>query len=94
MAYICMNVAWDKAVGIGVDVHVHRIANRLHWVKTKTPEETREALENFLPVERWSSVNALLVGFGQEICLPTNPKCDSCLNQDVCPTGRSSRKQK
>lgn len=51
MAYICMNVAWDKLTGIGVDTHVHRICNRLGWVKkpTKLPEDTRKAVEEWLP---------------------------------------------
>lgn len=51
MAHICMNVAWDKLSGIGVDTHVHRICNRLGWVKkaTKTPEETRIAVEDWMP---------------------------------------------
>lgn len=52
MAYICMNAAWGEVNGIGVDTHVHRIANRLKWVKTatKTPEQTRKALEEWLPL--------------------------------------------
>lgn len=52
MAYICMSAAWGKVDGIGVDTHVHRIANRLKFVKspTKTPEKTRKALEEWLPV--------------------------------------------
>lgn len=51
MAYICMNVAWDRLTGIGVDTHVHRICNRLGWVKkpTKVPEDTRKAVEDWLP---------------------------------------------
>ena len=42
MAYLCMTCAWGIVEGIGVDVHVHRISNRLQWVKTSTPEETRK----------------------------------------------------
>ena len=51
MAHITMNVAWGEVTGIGVDTHVHRIANRLGWVKkpTKLPEETRVAVESWLP---------------------------------------------
>ena len=51
MAYIAMSVAWNNNVGIGVDTHVHRISNRLGWTKvpTKTPEQTRKALEDWLP---------------------------------------------
>lgn len=72
---------------LGVDTHVHRISNRLGWVTTKTPEETRKALENFLPQELWSEVNHLLVGFGQQICKPVKPQCPTCLNYTLCPFG-------
>lgn len=87
MAHICMQVAWDKISGIGVDTHVHRIANRLGWVKkmTKIPEDTRKELESWLPKELWADVNHLLVGFGQTICTPQRPKCTDCLNKDICP---------
>ena len=75
----------------GVDTHVHRISNRLGWTGkggTKTPEATRKALEDWLPEEKWLEINWLLVGFGQQTCLPTNPKCGACLNKDLCPAGR------
>ena len=100
MAHICMNVAWKKPSGIGVDTHVHRIANRLQWTQskrsgsTKTPEETRKALESWLPISKWGEINWLLVGFGQQICRPINPKCNECLNRDLCPVGRKSIKKK
>lgn len=87
MAHICMRVAWNIVTGIGVDTHVHRIANRLKWMpkETKEPEQTRIALEKWLPFEDWSDVNELLVGFGQTICTPINPKCSECLNAMICP---------
>lgn len=88
MAHLCMKTAWGVVTGIGVDTHVHRISNRLHWVKTKAPEETRKALESWLPEELWSEVNHLLVGFGQQICQPVRPKCGSCLNNKICPFGK------
>lgn len=95
MGHICMQVAWGETSGIGVDTHVHRICNRLGWVKkeTKTPEATREALESWLPRDLWSEVNHLLVGFGQEICTPRFPKCGECLNRDICPYAKSTRKR-
>lgn len=73
---------------LGVDTHVHRISNRLKWVKTvtKEPEKTRVALESWVPFELWNEVNELLVGLGQTICTPTNPKCDKCLNASICPS--------
>ena len=75
----------------GVDTHVHRISNRLGWTGkggTKTPEATRKALEEWLPQEKWLEVNWLLVGFGQQTCLPLYPKCEVCLNKDLCPAAK------
>ncbi|XP_045771789.1 endonuclease III-like protein 1 isoform X2 [Maniola jurtina] len=94
MAHICMKVAWNKVTGIGVDTHVHRISNRIGWVKkpTNTPEETRKALETWLPLDLWGEVNHLLVGFGQTICLPIGPMCHECLNNDICPSSDKGRK--
>ncbi|XP_078691665.1 endonuclease III-like protein 1 [Branchiostoma floridae x Branchiostoma belcheri] len=91
MAYLTMDVGWGKVEGICVDTHVHRISNRLAWLKkpTKVPEDTRVALEEWLPREHWSELNWLLVGFGQQTCLPVGPKCSGCLNKDICPFGKS-----
>jgi endonuclease-3 len=95
MAHILMNVAWDKPLGIGVDVHVHRISNRLKWVQnTKNPEQTRMELESWLPKEHWGPINKLLVGFGQTICTPLNTKCDICKINDLCPSAFKESKMK
>lgn len=69
---------------ICVDVHVHRIFNRLGYVKTKTPEETEFALREKLPVKYWIPVNSLLVTHGQNVCKPINPKCDICPIKKFC----------
>ncbi|KAK5578069.1 hypothetical protein RB653_003021 [Dictyostelium firmibasis] len=74
MTNLIVQIAWGRVEGIAVDVHMHRISNRLGWVKTKTPEETMRDLESWLPKENWGEVNHLLVGFGQTICTPVNPK--------------------
>lgn len=63
---------------ICVDVHVHRIFNRLGYIKTSTPEETEFALRKKLPVEYWIPINTLLVTHGQNVCRPINPKCSEC----------------
>ncbi|KAM4819964.1 endonuclease III-like protein 1 [Thomomys bottae] len=90
MAHLAMAVAWGTVSGIAVDTHVHRIANRLGWTKraTKSPEKTREALEEWLPRELWGEINGLLVGFGQQTCLPVHPHCQTCLNRALCPAAR------
>ncbi|XP_030377064.1 endonuclease III-like protein 1 isoform X1 [Scaptodrosophila lebanonensis] len=94
MAHICMATAWNEVTGIGVDVHVHRISNRLGWSKSKEPEQTRATLESWLPRELWSEVNHLFVGFGQTICTPVRPNCTNCLNIDICPSADKSAKAK
>jgi len=69
---------------IAVDVHVHRISNRLGWVKTKDPEETEEELMKVLPRRLWSKVNMLFVNHGQKVCLPIKPKCKECRVKEYC----------
>ena len=69
---------------ICVDVHVHRISNRLGYVKTKNPEETEFALRKKLPEKYWIDINSLLVTHGQNICKPINPKCEQCPIKDYC----------
>ncbi|KAG8156276.1 hypothetical protein KVR01_013855 [Diaporthe batatas] len=78
MAHLCLSAAWGRTEGIGVDVHVHRITNLWGWHKTRTPEETRLALQAWLPRDRWREINWLLVGLGQTVCAPVGPKCGDC----------------
>ena len=63
---------------ICVDVHVHRIFNRLGYVNTKTPEETEFALRKKLPVKYWIDINTLMVTHGQNVCKPIKPNCSVC----------------
>jgi endonuclease-3 len=81
----CVLVYAFKIPAIPVDVHVHRISNRLSWVQTKNPEQTEQSLKEVIPKELWINLNRLLVRFGQQICLPIHPKCDSCPIGDLCP---------
>ena len=69
---------------IAVDTHVHRIANRLGWVRTKTPEETERALAEFLPKRYWLTINELLVAHGKAVCRPIGPKCGDCSVRRWC----------
>jgi len=92
IALILLNTAYNKNAGIGVDTHVHRVSNRLGWAKTKLPDQTRVELESFVPKRLWSEVNQWMVGFGQQICQPINPKCDICLLNRLCPEGRKTVK--
>jgi endonuclease-3 len=70
--------------GICVDTHVHRVSNRLGYVKTKTPEQTEMALREKLPKEYWIEYNDLLVTWGQNICRPISPFCSRCAVLPYC----------
>lgn len=72
---------------IAVDTHVHRIANRLGWAKTKTPEQSEMALQKVVPQQHWSDINRLLVGHGQRICVPITPRCAMCPVRQWCAMG-------
>jgi|TARA_B100002003_G_C14068241_1_gene513966 endonuclease III len=61
-----------------VDVHVHRISNRLGYIKTKNPLETEMTLRKKLPKKYWANYNSILVAFGQNLCRPINPWCSKC----------------
>lgn len=69
---------------ICVDVHVHRIFNRLGYLKTKTPEETEFTLREKLPQKYWIPINSLLVTHGQNVCKPIKPLCDKCPVEKYC----------
>ena len=71
--------------GICVDVHVHRISNRLGWVRTSHPDETEFALREFLPARYWIPLNEILVRHGQTTCHPTSPWCSRGPVAADCP---------
>jgi endonuclease-3 len=69
---------------ICVDTHVHRIANRLGWVRTRTPDQTEQALYRVVPRRWWPQVNLFLVTWGQNVCHPVYPRCAACVISPVC----------
>ena len=69
---------------ICVDIHVHRISNRLGWVQTRTPEETEQALYATIRQRWWPVINLYLVTWGQNICRPVYPRCDECAIRRDC----------
>ncbi|MFU2158059.1 endonuclease III domain-containing protein [Caldisericum sp. AR60] len=83
-ANLVITEAFDD-YGICVDTHVHRISNRLGWVKTKTPEQTEMELRKILPKKYWKTINPILVTFGQNICKPVSPPCSKCPIKELCP---------
>lgn len=85
----CVLVFGFGTPGVPVDTHVHRIANRLGAVRTRTPEATEAALRATLPERYWIPLNPLLVQHGQNLCRPRNPLCDRCPIAPACPTGRA-----
>lgn len=74
--------------GICVDVHVHRICNRLGLIRTRNPLETEMTLRQILPRRYWKTWNSYLVSFGQTQCRPIHPRCDTCPIRQWCAKGR------
>lgn len=82
-ASLTVSVGFDLPA-ICVDVHVHRISNRLGLVSTSTPFETEMALREILPVKYWKTWNSHLVSFGQTRCQPLRPRCEGCPIREFC----------
>lgn len=83
-ANLVLSVGFNKPA-ICVDVHVHRVCNRLGLLTTKTPEQTEAALKVLVPRQQWSQINDLFVMWGQNICTPLSPRCSICPLSPLCP---------
>jgi endonuclease-3 len=84
-ANLVMILSYKSRRNICVDTHVHRISNRLGWVRTRTPEETEQALYRAIDARWWPMINLYLVTWGQNVCRPVYPRCDACAIAALCP---------
>lgn len=84
-ASLVMILAFKSQQNICVDTHVHRIANRLGWVRTAMPEETEQALYRVTTQRWWPYLNLYLVTWGQNVCRPLSPRCRECAIAADCP---------
>ena len=84
-ANLVLILAHRSPDNICVDTHVHRISNRLGWVRTRTPDQTEQALYRVVPRRWWPDVNLFLVTWGQNVCRPIGPRCAGCAVSDLCP---------
>jgi endonuclease III len=84
-ANLTLIVACRSRDNICVDTHVHRIANRFGWVRTRTPEQTEQALYKVAPRTWWANINLYLVTWGQHVCKPVFPLCGRCILNGTCP---------
>lgn len=82
-ANLVITVGFDKP-GICVDIHVHRISNRLGYINTKSPDQTEMVLRDKLPKKFWIDYNYILVSFGQHLCRPVSPFCSRCPIEKYC----------
>lgn len=84
-ANLVLILAHRSSDNICVDTHVHRISNRLGWAKTRTPDETEQALYEAAHRKWWPLINLYLVTWGQNVCRPVYPLCTQCVLVDLCP---------
>jgi len=90
----CVLVYGFGIPAIPVDVHVHRVSNRIGLVKAKTPEETEKQLRERIPEKHWIELNNLFVRYGQAVCLPRSPKCMECAIRPNCDYFSSTQEKK
>jgi len=84
-ANLVLILSFKSLKNICVDTHVHRISNRLGWVRTRTPEETEQALYKGTRKRWWPFINLYLVTWGQNVCRPLYPRCGACVIREHCP---------
>ena len=84
-ANLVLILSFRSRRNICVDTHVHRISNRLGWVKTRTPAETEQALYKATAERWWPFINLYLVTWGQNVCRPIYPRCGACVLRPHCP---------
>jgi endonuclease III len=84
-ANLVLILSFKSLQNICVDTHVHRISNRLGWVRTRTPEETEQALYKATADRWWPFINLYLVTWGQNVCKPVYPRCGACVIREQCP---------
>jgi endonuclease-3 len=84
-ANLVLILSFRSLKNICVDTHVHRISNRLGWVRTRTPDETEQALYKATDARWWPYINLYLVTWGQNVCRPVYPRCGACVIRDCCP---------
>src|SRR6516164_2934242 len=83
-ANLVLILSFRSRQNICVDTHVHRISNRLGWVRTRTPEETEQALYAATEARWWPYINLYLVTWGQNVCKPVYPRCGACVIRNDC----------
>jgi len=83
-ANLVLILSFKSLKNICVDTHVHRISNRLGWVRTRTPEETEQALYAATDARWWPYINLYLVTWGQNVCKPIYPRCGACVIREHC----------
>ena len=83
-ANLVLILSFRSLRNICVDTHVHRISNRLGWVRTRTPEETEQALYKVARARWWPYINLYLVTWGQNVCRPVYPRCGTCVIRPEC----------
>jgi endonuclease-3 len=95
-ANLVLILGFKSLDNICVDTHVHRISNRLGWVRTEMPEQTEQALYSNTDRQWWPYINLYLVTWGQNVCRPLYPRCGDCVIAAQCPkigVERTGRRQ-
>jgi len=90
----CVLIYAFEVPALCVDIHMHRITNRLGWIHTQSPDQTERALEQVMPRDLWAGSNRLFLQHGRAICTPGTPRCSICPVRTWCAYGQNARTEK
>lgn len=90
-ANVVLSVGFSKP-GLGVDTHVHRVANRLGLAKSKNPDKTEFQLKSLWPPEKWGTAHHVLIWHGRSRCRARRPDCTNCVVADLCSFKKTEEK--
>jgi len=83
---IVLGNSYGVVVGIAVDTHVRRVAQRLRFTKHEDPDKIERDLMKLIPPERWFDFTYVLIDHGRQICQAKRPRCEECPVSDLCPS--------
>jgi endonuclease-3 len=84
-ANVVLGNAFGINVGVVVDTHVTRLANRLRLAKGTDAVKLEQELMKLVPQKDWASFSHWLIWHGRRRCDARNPDCVNCEIKTFCP---------
>ncbi|MCW4009714.1 MAG: endonuclease III [Candidatus Bathyarchaeota archaeon] len=85
-ANIVLYGAYGSVVGVAVDTHVRRLAQRLGLSESNDPVKIEQDLMRLVPKAQWMRLADLLIFHGRRVCDAKKPNCKRCILNQICPS--------